>query len=105
MTFARLPCPLSNPLGRRPPSVGVRWSPWRSSDHGRALAVSAALTAMRAIASAPPFRNCLAGDRKSTRLNSSHVKISYAVFCLKHEISAASIYKGKDKYGEIEVSE
>src|SRR5690349_23993297 len=24
-----------------------------------------------------------AGDRKSTRLNSSHVEISYAVFCLK----------------------
>src|SRR5690606_40057726 len=24
----------------------------------------------------------LRGDRKSTRLNSSHVKISYAVFCL-----------------------
>src|SRR5690606_40183491 len=23
------------------------------------------------------------GDRKSTRLNSSHVKISYAVFCLR----------------------
>src|SRR5690606_42142227 len=29
-------------------------------------------------------------DRKSTRLNSSHVKISYAVFCLKK--------KKKDKY-------
>src|SRR6266511_3160258 len=30
--------------------------------------------------------NCLSAnplDRKSTRLNSSHVKISYAVFCLK----------------------
>src|SRR5690606_40731211 len=27
-----------------------------------------------------PFYN---EDRKSTRLNSSHVKISYAVFCLK----------------------
>src|SRR3989442_6718426 len=30
-------------------------------------------------------------DRKSTRLNSSHVRISYAVFCLKkkkHEYSA-----------------
>src|SRR5690349_23308885 len=26
-------------------------------------------------------------DRKSTRLNSSHVEISYAVFCLKKEIS------------------
>src|SRR5690606_39807330 len=28
----------------------------------------------------------LQGDRKSTRLNSSHVKISYAVFCLKKKI-------------------
>src|SRR5690606_40375454 len=28
-------------------------------------------------------RNIREGDRKSTRLNSSHVKISYAVFCLK----------------------
>src|SRR5690554_7133721 len=26
------------------------------------------------------------GDRKSTRLNSSHVRISYAVFCLKKKI-------------------
>src|SRR6202040_2630781 len=26
---------------------------------------------------------CAPGDRKSTRLNSSHVEISYAVFCLK----------------------
>src|SRR5690625_3364081 len=26
-----------------------------------------------------------AGDRKSTRLNSSHVAISYAVFCLKNK--------------------
>src|SRR5690606_40157910 len=35
-----------------------------------------------------PVHGSLAGpkagrDRKSTRLNSSHVKISYAVFCLK----------------------
>src|SRR5207249_8029659 len=29
-----------------------------------------------------PFQE-MAGDRKSTRLNSSHVSISYAVFCLK----------------------
>src|SRR5699024_12737266 len=28
-------------------------------------------------------------DRKSTRLNSSHVSISYAVFCLKKKISQA----------------
>src|SRR5690349_23732846 len=30
-------------------------------------------------------------DRKSTRLNSSHVEISYAVFCLKKKINDAVI--------------
>src|SRR5690606_39873339 len=30
-------------------------------------------------------------DRKSTRLNSSHVKISYAVFCLKKKKNAVLI--------------
>src|SRR2546430_3390617 len=28
-------------------------------------------------------RSCIRRDRKSTRLNSSHSQISYAVFCLK----------------------
>src|SRR5437660_5961449 len=37
--------------------------------------------AAAALAGIPFERN--AGDRKSTRLNSSHVAISYAVFCLK----------------------
>src|SRR5947209_9185271 len=37
---------------------------------------------------APPVQGAVvrgggAGDRKSTRLNSSHANISYAVFCLK----------------------
>src|SRR5438874_7047813 len=31
----------------------------------------------------PQRRQVFTGDRKSTRLNSSHVEISYAVFCLK----------------------
>src|SRR3989442_10458463 len=31
----------------------------------------------------------LARDRKSTRLNSSHVRISYAVFCLKKKKTKA----------------
>src|SRR2546426_3657779 len=31
----------------------------------------------------PPTAPLHAGDRKSTRLNSSHLVISYAVFCLK----------------------
>src|SRR5690625_6808426 len=33
----------------------------------------------------------LTRDRKSTRLNSSHVAISYAVFCLKNKISRAQL--------------
>src|SRR2546430_5231530 len=31
------------------------------------------------------------GDRKSTRLNSSHSQISYAVFCLKKKIPPSSV--------------
>src|SRR5690554_241085 len=31
----------------------------------------------------PEFDKHIVADRKSTRLNSSHVRISYAVFCLK----------------------
>src|SRR5258707_4494208 len=36
----------------------------------------------------PQMRTCGTprGDRKSTRLNSSHANISYAVFCLKKKI-------------------
>src|SRR5258707_2886198 len=30
-----------------------------------------------------PYQSTFAIDRKSTRLNSSYVRISYAVFCLK----------------------
>src|SRR5690625_6820086 len=33
--------------------------------------------------SGPPIPGTEGADRKSTRLNSSHVAISYAVFCLK----------------------
>src|SRR5688572_31068182 len=40
---------------------------------------------------AVPAREVYAGqDRKSTRLNSSHSQISYAVFCLKKKIISRS---------------
>src|SRR3989442_9448300 len=32
-------------------------------------------------------------DRKTTRLNSSHVRISYAVFCLKKKTESNIIYR------------
>src|SRR2546430_12361193 len=48
-------------------------------------------------ASGKVHRNSCAGtvpreaDRKSTRLNSSHSQISYAVFCLKKKITITSV--------------
>src|SRR5438874_10473887 len=51
----------------------------RSQDHRRDEARAArALQKAGGQLPAPPVQ-----DRKSTRLNSSHVEISYAVFCLK----------------------
>src|SRR2546427_2868675 len=37
--------------------------------------------------------DALPGDRKSTRLNSSHSQISYAVFCLKKKKTEPVIHK------------
>src|SRR5690606_10677587 len=67
------------PAARRPPlprqrAVGVRpVRPGGAADPGGALR--------------PPAQQ---RDRKSTRLNSSHVKISYAVFCLKKKKLAST---------------
>src|SRR3712207_8628550 len=38
-----------------------------------------------------PAADALAADRKSTRLNSSHANISYAVFCLKKKKTTPSL--------------
>src|SRR2546430_13165963 len=48
---------------------------------GPAAEVEAELATVRAICAAA------GADRKSTRLNSSHSQISYAVFCLKKKIA------------------
>src|SRR5690606_41434522 len=39
---------------------------------------------------AVPKTETVVKDRKSTRLNSSHVKISYAVFCLKKKTPSSA---------------
>src|SRR3989442_4114371 len=41
------------------------------------------LPVLLVLVEAVSFRTSSTGDRKSTRLNSSHVRISYAVFCLE----------------------
>src|SRR3989442_5789017 len=53
-------CRPGAPISCWPAAAGRIWSRWQRNARHRASA-----------------------DRKSTRLNSSHVRISYAVFCLK----------------------
>src|SRR5688572_31828944 len=55
-----------------------------------AMVVGAAFAALSGTARS--ILLALAGDRKSTRLNSSHSQISYAVFCLKKKISVLSAW-------------
>src|SRR2546427_8683024 len=46
----------------------------------------------------------LDGDRKSTRLNSSHSQISYAVFCLKKktaDLQRMLLHHGRQSRGEL----
>src|SRR2546430_12052604 len=38
------------------------------------------------------LKRVIKGDRKSTRLNSSHSQISYAVFCLKKKKTFSSLH-------------
>src|ERR1039458_10721089 len=48
------------------------------------------------------FGNPLVGDRKSTRLNSSHLGISYAVFCLKKKKKNIKSKKDISQYHQVE---
>src|SRR5438105_10663117 len=56
---------------------------FRSSAQQRGETRRRAAPRARSTPPRPPARKSTRGDRKSTRLNSSHEWISYAVFCLK----------------------
>src|SRR3989442_5830058 len=75
---------------RRPPRSTL--FPYTTLFRSRADAPTALLSRLRVLATVPietlpkrarRARSNEGGDRKSTRLNSSHVRISYAVFCLQ----------------------
>src|SRR3712207_7956912 len=71
--------PISLGFGENPPVVVGEQHPWR------AVALDCACRRRvggRDRAATAPER-AFGRDRKSTRLNSSHANISYAVFCLK----------------------
>src|SRR5690606_41599936 len=89
-------------LSRGPPSYTLfpystlfrssRGSPQRRESHYIAAAMPRAAEPLS-------LNNAAARqDRKSTRLNSSHVKISYAVFCLKKKYITSSSHSGSKNY-------
>src|SRR5207302_10362911 len=93
--FILLPRPPPRPtlfpyttLFRSPPAPRLGGDPARSDRRGRAAREGLGHRRRRLerhfVHRAAPRRHAgRSRDRKSTRLNSSHVKISYAVFCLK----------------------
>src|SRR5258708_23639598 len=72
--------PISRRCGQRLEEVLLGIGPetrvWNARNDGRGLIISGKIRPGRSL-------GLLGGDRKSTRLNSSHQIISYAVFCLK----------------------
>src|SRR5207248_10812833 len=63
----------------RSATEGSAWAEGSADDHGRSARAHHPCVIRRAAGATGDFRR----DRKSTRLNSSHRTISYAVFCLK----------------------
>src|SRR2546426_6661372 len=60
---------------------------WPAAPHGPSSSLGNGCRLGGVLSAAPGTWSCslagMQGDRKSTRLNSSHLVISYAVFCLK----------------------
>src|SRR3712207_6862642 len=61
------------------------WSSWQGKTGETSVTLwrSTGRSAASAAAKIGSYLRCPHRDRKSTRLNSSHANISYAVFCLK----------------------
>src|SRR5690606_40459003 len=62
--------------------LGTAWTTCRPGGPSAMVMVQGTLVVLQ---SDDEITISLEQDRKSTRLNSSHVKISYAVFCLKNK--------------------
>src|SRR5690606_40332684 len=79
------PCPHRPAAPVTQHGVGVLLPDCRAALDGERAEPQPRLEAVHASALGPGG-HAAGEDRKSTRLNSSHVKISYAVFCLKKKI-------------------
>src|SRR2546430_12439430 len=84
MAASQLFCSFFFLMIRRPPrsTLFPYTTLFRSAPAGRAAGHDGGRRRRRPLRAGPPAA-ALSVDRKSTRLNSSHSQISYAVFCLK----------------------
>src|SRR2546430_4997903 len=92
---------------RRPPrsTLFPYTTLFRSNSTGvpRMRSTSRTICLSDAFGSGPLGRpKCESRDRKSTRLNSSHSQISYAVFCLKKKNDVESYHTRPSKNGMME---
>src|SRR3712207_8845390 len=92
---------------RRPPrsTLFPYTTLFRSASTDMRLFTAARIAGLPYTTKCSPNRITLAGaeDRKSTRLNSSHANISYAVFCLKKKnftYANARIRRSSDAYND-----
>src|SRR5699024_11780316 len=90
--FARAKSWYESTLGGTPLSIAPQGSVPKAENENYLLPVTGQVVETfhkngEGIMISPPKKSVVTaldeGDRKSTRLNSSHVSISYAVFCLK----------------------
>src|SRR5207253_10897649 len=81
------------PSWRAPPPARPRPPPCANASRAAPISSPATLPPTAATAGRSPRWTTSSSetDRKSTRLNSSHVAISYAVFCLKKKIRNESL--------------
>src|SRR5207253_10272484 len=89
--FTTLSPPTISPLSLHD-ALPISDRPWRASRDPYPTAVRTVLgRSPRAVPGPGPPRR--GRDRKSTRLNSSHVAISYAVFCLKKKRTILRLFR------------
>src|SRR2546426_1725758 len=81
-------------LFRSPTPVSLTYGPAGSPPVTRAVPIGAFVVFRRSL------KLPLSEDRKSTRLNSSHLVISYAVFCLKKKNTTHIRFRRHAKVGD-----
>src|SRR5438105_11665386 len=79
--------------------ISSSWQARSAPGVSKASSASCRATLQARAARAPDRRSRFSRDRKSTRLNSSHEWISYAVFCLKKKMGLRIVTEVKTEDG------